>query len=156
MPKLSTCKLCGTKLKKEEKYTFNNKTYCKNCYDKLIEESNQYKKLINSICSYFNINKPTGLILKQIKDYRNNFDFEYNWIMYCLWYITYICNKTLDIKFGIAMVKYEYENAKKYYYKQEQIKNSVINKKSKEIVKKVKITKNSNNAKILINLDEVN
>ena len=46
MPKLSTCKLCGTKLKKEEKYTFNNKTYCKNCYDKLIEESNQYKKLI--------------------------------------------------------------------------------------------------------------
>ena len=156
MPKLSTCKLCGTKLKKEEKYTFNNKTYCKNCYDKLIEESNQYKKLISSICSYFNINKPTGLILKQIKDYKNNFDFEYNWIMYCLWYITYICNKTLDIKFGIAMVKYEYENAKKYYYKQEQIKNSVINKKSKEIVKKVKITKNSNNAKILINLDEVN
>ena len=76
--------------------------------------------------------------------------------MYCLWYITYICNKTLDIKFGIAMVKYEYENAKKYYYKQEQIKNSVINKKSKEIVKKVKITKKSNNAKILINLDEVN
>ena len=54
------------------------------------------------------------------------------------------------------MVKYEYENAKKYYYKQEQIKNSVINKKSKEIIKKVKITKNSNNAKILINLDEVN
>ena len=38
MPKLSTCKLCGTKLKKEEKYTFNNKTYCKNYYDKLIKK----------------------------------------------------------------------------------------------------------------------
>lgn len=156
MGRLSTCKLCGKKITKEEKYIYSNKSYCEKCYNIKLKEREDYEKLINAICSYFNINKPTGLILKQIKDYKEKFDFEYKWISYCLWYVTYILNKKLDIKFGIAIVKYEYENSKQYYEKQLEIRNSVKIDKAKEVIRKVTINNTSIKNKLLINLDEVN
>lgn len=158
MARLSTCKLCGCKLMKEDKHTYSNKTYCKKCLDIKIKESNEYNTLISSICNYFGDDKPTGLVLKQIKDYKETFGYTYSGISYCLWYITDILNKTLDKKYGIALVKYEYENAKIYYGNQEKIRNSIesSNKEVKEIIKKVKINNKSIKHKFLLNLDEVN
>ena len=156
MGRLSICKLCGKKITKEEKYMYSNKAYCKECYNIKLKEHEEYLNLIGGICSYFSINKPTGLILKQLKDYKEKFDFEYKWISYCLWYVTDILNKQLDIKFGIAIVKYEYENAKKYYNEQLEIKNSIKIEKPKEVVRKVTINNTSIKNKLLINLDEVN
>lgn len=157
MARLSTCKLCGVKLQKEEKYTYSSKTYCKKCYDFKVNEHLKYSNLIKSICSYFSINQPTGLMLKQIKECKEQFNYEYDWITYCLWYVTDILNKQLDKKYGIAIVKYEYENAKEYFNKQQLIKNSMknIDFKPKEVVKKVKIINANNKNKFLINLDEV-
>lgn len=158
MARLSTCKLCGCKLTKEEKYTHSNKTYCKSCYDAKIKEFNEYNALVSSICKYFGEDKPTGLILKQIKDYKENFGYTYNGVSYCLWYITDILNRTLEKKYGIALVKYEYENAKMYYNNQEKISNSVqnSNNETKEVMRKVKINNKSIKHKFLLNLDEVN
>ena len=160
MPRLSTCKLCGKKLHKEEKHIYKNKTYCKDCYDILAKESNEYKNLIDSICAYFNIDKPTGLILKQIKDYKENFKYQYKWMQYCLWYVTYIQNKTMEKKYGVAIIKYEYENAMEYYNQQNKIGKGLEDKikkiKSNENkIFKFKITKKDNRNNLLINLDEV-
>lgn len=160
MPRLSTCKSCGKKLQREEKYTYKNKTYCKDCYNVLTKEYNEYKNLVNSICEYFKIDKPTGLILKQIKDYKNTFKYEYKWMQYCLWYVTYIKNQNLEKKYGVAIIKYEYENAVDYYKQQNKIGKGLENKinkiKSNENkVFKFKILKEDNRSKLLINLDEV-
>lgn len=157
MARLSTCKTCGCKLTKEEKYTYSNKTYCNSCYDIKIRESTEYNILISSICNYFGDNKPTGLILKQLKDYKENFEYTYSGMSYCLWYITEILNRKLDRKYGIALVKYEYENAKAYYNNQEIIRNSInSNQEIKEVRKKIRISNKSIKNKFLLNLDEVN
>ena len=73
MGRLSTCKQCGKKLTKEEKYTYSNKTYCIDCYNLKLQEHEDYLNLVSGICKYFNIDKPTGLILKQLKDYKNKY-----------------------------------------------------------------------------------
>lgn len=156
MAKLSTCKLCGIKLNKEDKYTYSNKTYCKTCYEVKLQEKRDYDNLINVILKYFNLSVPNGLILKQIKDYKESFNFTYGGINYCLWYITQIKGVKLDIKYGIAMVKFEYENARNYFEQQQLIQKSIVKPINNEVIHKVKIKVNSNRKnKFLINLDEM-
>ena len=51
MARLSTCKGCGKKLQPEEKYSHASKTYCKECYEKILRDSDEYKQLIEFICT---------------------------------------------------------------------------------------------------------
>lgn len=126
MARKSVCKNCNIELLKEEKYMHSSKSYCKHCYDAIQIKKNEYELLITTICEYLSIDKPTGLILKQIKDYIDKFGYTYNGITYCLWYIKAIENKTFnETKYGIAYVKYNYEKAKAYFEQQQKISNSV-------------------------------
>lgn len=155
MPRLSTCKLCEKQITKEEKFIYSNKSYCKTCYDIKIKDHEEYTNLINSICIYFSINKPTGLILKQLKEYKEKFDYTYGGMSYCLWYITEILNKKLDVKYGVAIIKFEYENAKDYFNKQQSIRNSLNKPLNNEVTKKVQIKVKKTNNNFLINLDKL-
>lgn len=156
MARLSTCKLCNKQITKEEKYTYANKTYCIDCYNIKLQEKQDYDTLIGNICRYFDEDKPNGLILKQVKDYKENFDFCYSGMTYCLWYITEILNKKIDKKYGIALVKFEYENAKNYFTQQQNIKNSITKPTNVEVVKKVKLKSHNNfRDKLLINIDDL-
>lgn len=158
MARLSTCKNCGVKMTKEEKMIYSNKSYCKECYDKLIYEKEEYKKLIDLICTYFKIEVPTGLIFKQIKDYKEQFGYNYAGMMYTLWFIKEIENKNFtEIKYGVALIKYNYEKAKAYFEQQSKIENS-ITEKPKEIIKTVTIkpiiNKNKKN-EMLFNIESL-
>jgi hypothetical protein len=154
----SKCKGCETLLEKEEKYIYSGKTYCKNCYDKLQKERENYNQLLETIMNYFEIQVIDGLMYKQIKEYKEQFNYNYTGMTYTLWYCKEILNKKFDRKYGIALVKYEYNNAKDYFIKQQQIQNSVM--KIKEpVTRKVKINlekvfkKNSRN--YLIDLENL-
>jgi hypothetical protein len=143
MSRLSTCKGCGIKLTKEEKFTHSNKTYCKVCYDKIKQEKENYNDLLKYISECFEIEFPDGLMYKQIKDYKEQFGYNYAGMTYTLWYCREILNKKFDKKYGVALIKYEYNNAKNYFNSQQEIKNSIKN-----------INENSIN-KVKINLDKV-
>lgn len=119
MSRPAHCKLCGVVLKPEEKVKFKSKTYCTNCYTKLNRESEEYKSLIAYICDVFNIEKPTGMMLAQIKDYKNNYSYTYGGMKYTLWYYTEIAQKEPIVKYGVGSIKYYYEEAKNYYSEQE-------------------------------------
>jgi hypothetical protein len=156
MTRMSTCKFCGDKLTKEEKYTYSSKTCCKKCYDIKIQEKQQYDSLLKDILQYFNLSVPNGLILKQIKEYKENFKYTYGGIQYCLWYLTEIKGMKLEVKYGIGIVKFEYENAKNYFEQQQSIQNSIVKPLENEVVHKVKFKINSRKKdKFLINLDEL-
>ena len=158
MARLSTCKGCGKQITKEEKYVHSSKSYCKDCYDKIMAEKESYKKLIDSICNYFQITAPTGLILKQIKEYKNTFKYTNEGMLYTLWYCTEILNKKLDIKYGIAVVKYQYENAENYFISQQNIEKTVNNRKEvKTNVVKINLNKvhKQNESNLLFNLEEL-
>lgn len=143
MARLSTCKGCEAKLTKEEKFIYSNKSYCKQCYDKIILEKESYNNLIKTICEYFNIQFPEGLMYKQIKDYKEQFGYTYNGMSYTLWYCKEILSKNFDKKYGVALIKYEYNNAKNYFNSQQDIKNSIQD-----------IKENSIN-RVIINLDKL-
>lgn len=156
MARLSKCKTCSKELRPDEKHVYSNKNYCKQCYDSKIKDKQEYDSLISWICEYFNTKVPNGLILKQVKEYKEAFNYTYGGMNYCLWYITYIKNVKLEIKYGIALVKFEYENAKEYFLQQENIKKSMVKPKNLEVVKTIKLKNNTGlYGKFLINIDEL-
>lgn len=158
MARLSTCKSCGKKLQPEEKYIHASKSYCEECYQKILRESDEYKQLIEFICTNYEIERPTGFMLKQIKDMRTDFGWTYAAMTYTLWYCKEILGKKLIEKYGVALIKHFYEEASDYYYHQEQIKNQMEYLKDIEIktkvVKQININR-INKSSSLINLESL-
>lgn len=142
MARLSTCKNCGRKLQPEEKYIHASKSYCEECYQKVLRESDEYKQLIEFICTNYEIERPTGFMLKQIKDMKTDFGWSYAAMTYTLWYCKEILGKQLIEKYGVALVKHFYEEASDYYSQQEQIKNQM--EKLKDVEIKTKVVKQNN------------
>ena len=61
------CKRCGKTLLPEERYKYDNNSYCVDCYKKVERDANEYKELMRYIFDIFHLDKANGLILKQIK-----------------------------------------------------------------------------------------
>ena len=78
--------------------------------------------------------------------------------MYSLWYITEVKKVRMEVKYGIAMVKYEYENAKRYFNEQNRMQVSVDkieNHKINIIHKESKITRVDKGSNILFDIDSI-
>lgn len=140
MAKLATCKKCNKQLQPEERYSHASKTYCKQCYDQIIKDGNEYRQLMDFICINYNIERPTGFMLKQIKEMRNEFGWSYAAMTYTLWYCKEILEMELVEKYGVALIKTFYNNARNYYAQQEKI-TAQVNKLSKEQIKTKVINK---------------
>lgn len=158
MDRLSTCKGCGKKLQPEEKYTHASKTYCEECFKKIERESTEYKQLIEFICNNYGMEKPSGFMLKQIKDFKNDYGYSYAAMTYTLWYCKEVLNKSLIEKYGVALIKNYYNEAKDYYSQQEKLTEQV-NKLSdvevkKKVVKRSSVNVNKN-SRFLINLGDL-
>lgn len=156
MPRLALCKNCGEKLQPENKYMHASKSYCKKCYDKIIRDADEYKKLIEYICDNYQIEKPTGFIVKQIKDMKVEHGWTYAAMTYTLWYCKEILGKQFIVKYGVALIKHYYEEAEDYYTQQEKVKVQMEKMANVELTTKVvkqKIVKqNSCNRGTLIDL----
>ncbi len=158
MGRLSTCKGCGRKLQPEEKYVHASKTYCKECFEVIDRESTEYKNLIDFICKNYEIERPTGLMLKQIKEYKNYYSYTYAAMTYTLWYTKEILNKQFIEKYGVALIKHYYNEAKNFYDEQDRIQNQMMKLENVEVKTKVvkRVKNNSYNTKsTLINLENL-
>lgn len=129
MARMAKCKGCGIPLAPEDRYRRNSKTYCKECFEKAERNAEEYKDLVEFICENYGsgepLEKPTGLMLKQIKEYKNEYGYTYGGMAYTLWYCKEVLGKSLVEKYGIGIVKYYYEEAGEYYLQQERIKERV-------------------------------
>ena len=156
MARLAKCKGCGIDIPKGEKYIISSKRYCKKCYDVKIKDAEDYNNLISYICSIFKIEAPNWLIVKQIKQFKEEFNYTYAGMNYCLWYLTQIKNVKMELKYGIGLVKVEYENSKNYYLQQCKIQESVKPPQNVEVKRKVKMKTSINDTnKFLINIDDM-
>ena len=145
MARLSTCKGCGKKLQPEEKYTHASKTYCEECFKKIERESTEYKQLIEFICNNYGMEKPSGFMLKQIKDFKNDYGYSYAAMTYTLWY-------------WVALIKNYYNEAKDYYSQQEKLTEQVNKLSDVEVKRKVVKRSSMNvnkNSRSLINLGDL-
>lgn len=160
MARLSTCKQCSKKLHPEDKYTHSSKTYCLNCYQKVKRESDEYKQLIEFICINYDIERPTGFMLRQIKEYKDEYLYNYAAMTYTLWYCREVLNKELDIKYGVALIKYYYDEARSYYTQQEKSINKLKELDGSELKTKIvktnrKVSRNNNAKNNTFNLDDL-
>lgn len=152
----STCKGCNTSIPSGEAQIYSGKKYCNRCYELKLKDKKEYDELLKAIMYYFNIDVPSGLILKHIKEYKEQFNYTYAGMQYCLWYCKEIKGLRFDIKYGIAIIKYEYENAKDYFLQQQKVLDSVSKINHEEKVREVKVNvKRQEQKKLLINIDEL-
>ena len=100
MGRIAKCNVCNIELSSENRIKYKSKLYCVSCCNikkenellKLDKSSNTiktdsgYSNLIKLICEYYNIKVPTGLIIKQIKDYAYINKYSYDGMSYTLWY----------------------------------------------------------------------
>jgi hypothetical protein len=153
----SECKGCGITVPTEQTTVYSNKKYCKACYEQKQAEGQAYKDLIKTICEYFQLDMPTGLIQKHIKEFKEQLGYTHGGMQYTLYYCKEILGKTFDSKYGIALVKYEYKNAENYFLQQMKIQESVAAVNKVEVkVREVKVgVKKQEKKQLLFNLDEL-
>lgn len=107
------CPKCGKSNNKEDTVKYNNRYYCEGC----IEDVEEYKELIETICQIYELEAPTMQIVKQIKDYKDKYNFTNSGILFTLkYYYQILENKVLESS-GIGIVPYFYDKAKDYYNK---------------------------------------
>lgn len=131
--KLVTCQYCKEKLVRDEAKKRGARSYYhEECLIKKEDEENikkreadSYKELIEYICILYGIEAPTGLILKQIKEYKESFDFKYSGMLLSLKYFFEMNDGAVIEDAGVGIIPYIYEDAKKHYLLKREVENSL-------------------------------
>lgn len=136
------CPECGTFNEKENAIYHNSKYYCKVCYENKTQESQEYKDLIAYICELYQIEAPTGWMLKQIKDFKEQFKYTYKGMKTTLHYFYEIQEgNSVEDSMGIGIVPFVYDEAKKFYIDKKAVKDSVSECNLNEMQNKKRIVK---------------
>lgn len=106
---------CEQKYPKSELIKYKNANHCKPCYDKKVKEVEDREHLYNLLKKTFDLNFPTGLMLRQIKEYREQRSYTYKNIAFAVDYIVRIKKIQLQTQYGIAMVPHFYDEMINYY-----------------------------------------
>lgn len=117
MSKKVKCPICGNYNEKEDAISHNRRYYCKPCFENRPARDEYWDKLFKYICFIFNIDKPTGLIFQQIKNYKSE---PYNFTDKGIYLTLRYCVEILEKDFqsygkGIGIVPYYYEATKNHY-----------------------------------------
>lgn len=106
------------------------KRYCLSCYRRKIKEVADREKLYSYIKETYNIDFPTGYMLRQIKSFVRERGYTYKNIRLTLDYVFRIKKAAKpEVKYGIALVPYYYDEMLAYYKdRQEKRKHTVIKK----------------------------
>ena len=128
MAKLPTCPYCGKEIQKNEPLKkFKNKSYHLSCYQKYCDEvykntsttdkNEAQQELYDYICRLFNIKELTPYLNNQLQKIFKENNFTYNGVLYSLKYWYETKENPIDVKYGIGIVPFIYEEAKQFYIK---------------------------------------
>ena len=143
------CSICGQELPKEQKIVKNGKNHCKICLDKLEQNKLLEQNLLRDLINFLQLENIPGLITQQIRKYVTEYNYTYPGISYTVWYYLNVLNKSFDKQYGIAFVKYYYDEAKDYFLEIQSLEKSIP--KEIKIIPKIVKTK-TNNKKSVKNL----
>ena len=118
-PKKLKCTICEESFLKEETIIKSQKRYCKTCLEIKEEESALYKNdwdlLFEYICKLYNIDKPTGMMFQQMKNYRADYEYTNIGMYYTLQYYYKILENEVLEDTGLGIIPYFYDKAKNHY-----------------------------------------
>ena len=119
------CPMCGKLNDKQDTIKISNRYYCKECAElKQDKQNTDWDLLFQYICSIYNIDKPTGMMFKQLGDYRRDYGYT-DYGMYCTlkYYYETLENEVLEGS-GLGIIPYYYEKTKQYYKAKADIEDS--------------------------------
>jgi hypothetical protein len=141
------CPYCEQKFDKEEAYEYKKKYYHPKCFEQWEQEKTHRQELIKYICELFRIDAPTGIILKQIKDFQEDYKYKLKGMELALRYFHETLGNRPQEGSGIGIVPFVYEDAKNYYIKQMKISESIENHKDEEITVYIDPNRNKRKSK---------
>lgn len=115
------CPKCGALNSRDNAIKSGSRYYCKGC----LEDVEDYKDLISCICKIYNLEAPTMQIVKQIKDYKDKYNFTNSGMLFTLKYYYEILENVVLEDIGIGIIPYYYDRAKYYYNKKFQLEEYI-------------------------------
>lgn len=146
---------CNEKHPQDQMIKFQNANHCSACYEKKAKEVKDREMLYNLLKEVFNLNFPTGLMLRQIKEYKTDRGYTYKNIAFTVDYMIKQKGIQLQTKFGIALVPHYYEEMIDYYkdLQERRSKTVVTERKVRRITIKPKPLKNDYRERKMINME---
>lgn len=115
MGRLVKCPYCNEKLDKDEAIEFKKRYYHQECLDSWGQEKTHRKELLDYICKLYKIEVPNGYILKQIKDFQEQYHYKLKGMELALRYFHETLNNPVKDGQGIGIIPFVYEKAKQHY-----------------------------------------
>ena len=126
MARLPTCPDCGIDIKDKSKATKkSNRWVCADCIKIREQIKRDREELYMYTAKIFNIKFPTGMMMKQIKDFREEFGYTYKGMTLSLQYWCESLGNTMSNAKGVGIIPYIYEDAKAFYKERMNVKNAV-------------------------------
>lgn len=142
------CPYCEQKLDKEDSYEYKKKYYHQSCFKQWEQEKTHRQELLQYICELFRIDVPTGMMLKQIKDFQEDYKYKLKGMELALRYFHETLGNKVQQGSGIGIIPFVYEDAKNHYIKQQKISESIQNNlESEEITVYIDPKKNKRKSK---------
>jgi hypothetical protein len=162
------CLICGESNYKEDAEQVGTRYYCKGvCLEEVLEkkdEKNQDKEDWDELFNYIKElygHKPTGMMFKQLGDYRKDpYNYTNKGMYLTLKYFYETQGNSVIENSGLGIIAYVYEDAKKNYLEQLEVSDYNKEYKSFEQIEKVKINRRKNKCKeklmgSMINFDDL-
>ena len=114
--RLVKCPACGKQNWKADTIEHSKRYYCKPCYaeKQKPKERTAWDDLFDMIVATYGF-KPTAMMYKQLKDYREKHKFTDVGMTYTLRYMYQVLNLNVKEDAGLGLILYYYEEAKRYY-----------------------------------------
>jgi len=121
------CPRCQGTLSKEDALEHKKKYYHQECFETWRREGQDYEDLKSYICQLYRLDAPTGLMLKQIKEYKEELKYKYKGMELALRYFHETLGNRVQENSGVGIIPFVYEDAKSNYIKQQRIIESMKN-----------------------------
>lgn len=149
---------CGEKHSSDEMEKLSGKNFCPECYIKEKTNRENREAAYRIIAHAYDIQMPTTLMKKHVKDMHENYGWSYKRIMVLA---DYVFNKKkikmLDMKYGVKHLENYHQEMNEYYLKIKRQKSMNKGKKNPKETRKIKGDFNNNTYKKskIINLEEL-
>lgn len=131
------CKYCEESIPKGEGIKHGGRYYHPDCLEEYRKQVDDRASLIEYVCNLLDLEKPTGLILMQIKRFHEEFGYTYKGMELTLKYFYEILDNEVREGDGIGIIPYVYEDATQQYIRQRKINESARNKENHKRVERV-------------------
>lgn len=117
--RLRTCPKCKEKVNPldVESIDTDTATYHRDCYESIQRQKKNREELLNYISLKYNVEFPTGFMLKQITDYHNKRGYSYKAMLVTLEYMFDVEKVPTKEGVGLGLIPFYFEKAKSYHQK---------------------------------------